>query len=199
MTRRIASLVSNIFSPFLSGLIIILLVSLEANTDPFETVKWVSLLVGLSLLPVLIYIIYLLRRKRLDGFSSSSRQQRAGIYVLMLILGSVSCLTLFWLKAPLMLVALAVAGLSGAIIFGLFNLWCKISLHTAFVAALVAVFFLSYGLEAAASLLLIPLVAWSRIVLEQHSVMQTIAGALMGAMVLLLTFLLLLKVLPNAG
>jgi membrane-associated phospholipid phosphatase len=100
----------------------------------------------------------------------------------------VSCIVLFALKAPLMLLSLPIAGFMGTVAFMCINFWWKISLHVAFITALVITLFILYESVSADSIVLIPLVAWSRIELGHHSLMQMIAGALLGTLILLVVF-----------
>ena len=190
MIKRIAHLTSGIFSPFLIGLILILLVSLEATASFNAAIKWSLLLFALSILPTFTFTVFLVRNNHLDGVFSSSCRQRIRIYALMFVLAGVCCITLFFLKAPLMLLVLAIAGLTGTVIFTLLNLWWKVSLHTAFITAMVTMLFIFYGFVSTALLPLIPLVAWSRIRLGQHSMAQTATGALLGALILSAVFYL---------
>ena len=101
---------------------------------------------------------------------------------------SVSCITLAYLRAPSILVAAFATGLSTALIFTLINLWWKISLHTALVAASATVLVMLYGWAAAATVALVPLTAWARIELEYHSLTQVATGALLAALIVVVMF-----------
>jgi len=70
------------------------------------------------------------------------------------------------------------------------NLLWKISLHTAFVAASVTVLTILYGSIGAVTAVLLPSIAWSRIELEHHSLAQVAAGALLAALIVVVTFYL---------
>lgn len=188
MPKRIANLTSSIFSPFLIGLVLIVLVSFEATTSVFGVIKWSLILIALTILPIFIFTVYLVRNYRLDDIAASVRKQRTKIYALAAILASTSCIILFALKAPLMLLSLSIAGLAGIVVFMCINLRWKISLHTAFITALMTILFILYGSISAAAIVLIPLVAWSRIELIHHSLMQTVTGALLGNLILLAVF-----------
>lgn len=184
MKKRIANLTSDIFNPFLVGFVVIVLVSVESATSLFSVLKWSLILIAISILPIYLFAIYLVRNGRLDSIFASVRGQRTRIYVLVVILGVVGYVILLYLKAPSMVQALVVAGASAAVIFVLINLWWKISLHTAFVAALVTVLVILYGLVAVVSVVLIPLVAWARIDAGHHSLAQVFIGALLAAVIL---------------
>jgi len=190
MIKRIANLTSIIFSPFLVGLALILLVSFESTASILDAIKWSLILIALSILPIYLVVVYLVRSNKLDGILISIRQQRSKIYVLAAILTGIGCIILFYLKAPLIMLALFVTGFFGTAIFMGINLWWKISLHTAFIAASVTLLVILYGFMAAVAIVLIPLVAWSRLELESHSPAQLVAGALLAISILPAVFYL---------
>ncbi len=190
MAKRIAHLTSNILSPFLVGLVLILLVSFETTASVFDAIKWSLTLTALTILPIFLFSVYLVRRNRLDSVFANVRKQRTKIYALAVVLTGVGCIILLSLKAPLILLALFIAGFAAIALFMCVNLWWKISLHTAFITAAVTVLLILYGFMAAASIVLIPLVAWARIELEHHSLAQAITGALLAASILVIVFYL---------
>jgi hypothetical protein len=134
------------------------------------------------------YTFYLVRHNRIEGILSSQRRQRTRIYALMVVLGGASYGIILMLETPPLLLALVVAGLTGAVTFMLINLRWKISLHTTFITVLAVVLFILYGPVSLISVLLIPLVAWARVEQKHHSLLQTLAGALMGILILVGVF-----------
>ena len=85
-------------------------------------------------------------------------------------------------------IAAFVVALSTILIFMVINLWWKISLHTALVAALATVMVILYGFMGAISLVLLPLIAWARLELNHHSLAQVTCGALLAALVVAVEF-----------
>jgi membrane-associated phospholipid phosphatase len=190
MRKRIANLTSNIFNPFLIGLVLIPLVSFEVTDSVFEAIKWSLILTALSILPIFLLTYYMVRRNRLDSVFASMRKQRTKIYAIAAILAGVNCIILLSLEAPLTLLALCVAGFSATAVFMCINLRWKVSLHTAVITAAVTVLFILYGFASTASIVLIPLVAWARIELEHHSPAQAITGTLLSPLILVAVFCL---------
>ena len=84
--------------------------------------------------------------------------------------------------------ATLVAALSATVVFMGINLIWKISLHTALAAGSVTVLTILYGSTGAISAMLLPPIAWSRIELECHSIAQTVAGALLAALIVAVVF-----------
>ena len=188
MRQRIASLTSHILNPFLLTLALILLLSFTSTPSTLDAIKWALISVALTILPVSLVIIYLVRNGSLDTIFTNVRSQRTKIYLTGGLCTIAGCIILSYLNAPSILVAGFTAGLSTALIFLLINLWWKISLHTALVAASATVLVMLYGWVAAATVALIPLTAWSRIELQYHSLAQAISGALLAALIAAVVF-----------
>ena len=186
--KRIANLTSNILNPFLVSLGTIFLLSFTSAPSTFDALKWALISITLSVLPVFLVIICLVRNGRLNAIFIDIREQRTKIYLLTGLCGIVGVVLLSHLRAPPMLVAGFIAGLSTALIFMFINLWWKISLHTALVAASATVLVMLYGWTATATVALVPLTAWARIELDYHSLAQTVTGALLAALIMVMVF-----------
>ena len=188
--KRAARLTSNIANPFSISLLMIILLSFTSTSSTFDAFKWILISIALSILPVFAIIVYLVHNHRLEGIFIRAREQRNKIYLLASACAVVSCVVLYFLGAPRVLVASFVTALSAIIIFMCINLWWKISVHTAFVTASVTILIVLYGsLGAVTAALLLP-IAWSRIELEHHSPAQVAAGALLAALIVVVVFYL---------
>jgi len=190
MRKRVATLTSNILNPFLVSLAVILLLSFESTSSTLDAIKWSLILIAVSILPVFSVVIYLVRKGRLDGVFTSARGQRTKLYWLAGACAGVGCVILVYCGAPPILVATFVAGLFAVVIFMGINLLWKISLHTAFVTALVTVLVVLYGWIAAVGVVLIPLMSWARMELKHHSLAQVATGALLAALIVVVVFYL---------
>ncbi|MCK4354282.1 MAG: phosphatase PAP2 family protein [Dehalococcoidia bacterium] len=188
MRKQVAKLTSNIINPFLTGAVLILLISLSAAGSALEAIKRALILIALNILPIFLFVVWLVRHNRLDGIFASVHKQRVRIYGMAIILVGVSCIILFFLKAPLILLAFFVASFSVSVIFMCINLRWKVSVHTASIAAAVAILFILYGSRAMAFIVLVPLVGWGRVELEYHSLSQVAAGALLAPLILVVEF-----------
>jgi membrane-associated phospholipid phosphatase len=80
------------------------------------------------------------------------------------------------------------AGLIAVVIFTMINLYWKISLHTAFMSGSSAILTIVYGIPGAITILLIVILGWSRIQLKLHTLSQVVVGAVLPAIVVLVTF-----------
>ncbi len=188
MRQKIANLTSNILNPFLLCLAVIILLSFASASSTLDAIKWALISIAMSILPVFLGIVYLIRNGKLDTFFTNVREQRTRIYLLGCLCAFVSCITLAYLGAPSILVAAFTTGLSTALIFMFINLWWKISLHTALVAASATLLVMLYGWSAAVTVALVPLTAWARIELEYHSLTQAATGALLATLIVVVLF-----------
>jgi membrane-associated phospholipid phosphatase len=188
MRETLAKLTTNILNPFLASFIVIILLAFRDTASATEAIKWASISVALSVLPILVVVIYLVRRKKLDGVFVNPRQQRTRIYLLASALGAIGYGLLWYLKAPELLAVTFATGLAAIVVFMAINLFWKISLHTAFMSGAVAVLIIVYGVAAAWTVLLLPPVAWARMELKQHSVVQVAAGAILAAAIVVGVF-----------
>ncbi|MBA7556577.1 hypothetical protein ES705_49291 [subsurface metagenome] len=188
--KRIANLTSNILNPFLVSLAVILLLSFESTSGTLDALKWSLILIAVSILPVFLFIIYLVRKQKLESPFINVRKQRTKIYLLAGIFAGVGCIIFPYLEAPPTLRATFVAGLSAVVVFMCVNLLWKISLHTAFITASVTVLVILYGWIAAVAVVLIPLMSWARIELKHHSLAQVATGALLAALIVVVVFYL---------
>jgi len=187
---RIANLTSHILNPFVVSLVVILLLAFESASSIADALKWALILIAVSILPVFSVMVYLARSGRLDSIFTNVRGQRTKVYALATVCAVVAGIIITCLGAPLVLRATFVAGLSAVVVFMCVNLWWKISLHIAFVAASVTVLVILYGPIGAISVVFLPLIAWARIESGHHSPAQVTGGAVLAAVITVVAFYL---------
>jgi len=175
-------------NPFLVSFAVIILLAFESTATTPDALKWSSISVALSVLPVFAIVVCLVQNKKLDSIFVNPRRQRTRVYLLASAFAVIGCIVLYLLEAPILLMATFIAGLAAIVVFMGVNLSWKISLHTAFVAASVTVLIIVYDAIGAVSVVLLPPVAWSRIKLEHHSPAQVATGALLAALIVALVF-----------
>lgn len=181
MKKRIARLISNIVNPFLLSAVVLFLLAFRDTASTSEALKWVGISLGIGVVPMFIIVVGLVRLKKMDGLFENSNYQRRIVYLLACILGAAGCGLMWGLHAPELLAVTFTAGLIELVVFMGINYYWKISLHTAFAAATVTVVCLVYNVIALWTLIVLPLVAWSRLELKQHTLSQVIIAALLAA------------------
>jgi hypothetical protein len=188
LRTRLANLISNGLSPLVISLLIIAILSFHTAESLADGFKWLFLVAGLVVLPVLAISLYLVKTGRMDSLFSNRRHQRHRIYVIGLFFDVVCIWMLTALNAPVIIIAGLVGGLASVVSFAFINLWWKISVHSSAAAAFVSVLFVLYGWWAVFALPLLPLMWWARVNLAQHTLSQVIAGSLLSTIIVLITF-----------
>ena len=186
--QQIARIAAHILNPYLLSFIIIILLAIESTTSNDEAIKWSLISLALSVFPVLTVVLYLVRRRKLEGIFINTRQQRSRIYLLAIACAVAGYIVLIIFKAPELLRAAFLSGLIAVALFMVINLFWKISLHTAFITASVAVLIIVYEKTAAWTVIFIPLIAWARLEMRLHTPAQVFAGALLSAAIVTIVF-----------
>jgi len=186
--QQIARIAANILNPYLLSFIIIILLAMESTSSTDEAIKWSLISLALSVFPVLAVVLYLVRRRKIDGIFINPRRQRSRIYLLAIFCAVIGYVVLILCDAPELLRAAFVSGLIAVVVFMIINLFWKISLHTAFITASVTVLIIVYGKTAAWTVIFIPLIAWARLEMRLHTQAQVFAGALLSAVIVTTIF-----------
>ncbi|MBN1922106.1 MAG: hypothetical protein JW892_12730 [Anaerolineae bacterium] len=180
--------ISNVGSPpmmALAGLIV------TATLLPSEGIwRWIAIYTVFAIAIPMGYLGYLLRRGHISDMDVTRREQRTR--PLIITLGGLLVAEILFIlgEAPLPFRILAGASLvQGALVF-LITLQWKISMHTSTAAGMTVLILSIAGLAAAPVAITVPLIAWSRVKLRRHTLMQTLAGICLGVGVFLIVILL---------
>jgi hypothetical protein len=180
---RAARWLSLVFQPFLTGLYLLVAVSILASPEPLAGLLWAA---GLACLAVGLPALDLARRlgrRQVTDFQLALREQRLRP-LLVALAGAAAALLVVLLFGgpPALAVTLVIALLCGGVLTGVTTIW-KISFHAATLATGVLLLFWYGGYAALVPLALLPVVAWSRVKLGCHSPVQVVAGSVTGALV----------------
>lgn len=176
---RLARLLSHIGSPpvLIMGMMALATSAAGDNMWPDTAVYLTFILI----LPI-AYIVYLVLQGKATNFDVSVRRQRV-IPMFVSLGGSAAGLLYFGLvSAPNLLIILAAANLLITFVIAITTIFWKISVHSATSAAGAVLVWALLGTPI--FFLALPLIIWSRVRLRRHTLPQTIAGALLGSLVL---------------
>lgn len=178
----VAYWVSQIGSPPLTGAAAVLLVSYALATT--VAWRWAGFYLLATILLPCLYIIWLVRNGHVSDFHLPIREERIRPLIFSLATAMMAWGVLHQAAAPAPLRMLA--GVNGvqAIIFFLITLRWKISLHTATAAVMAQLALAFLGSVALPLTMSVPLIAWSRVHLQRHTIAQTIGGACLGVAIL---------------
>lgn len=120
-----------------------------------------------------------------NNIDVSNRRQRVILYPFVIGVVLIFALFIYLQNGPVNLITGAILFVAAMIVMDIINRRIKASVHVASVSAIITGIVYLYGGMYVLLFLLIPLVAWARIVKKRHTLQETIVGAACG---ILLTF-----------
>jgi membrane-associated phospholipid phosphatase len=139
---------------------------------------WTGLYVLLTVVTPVLYLTWLKHRGLITDLDVQLREQRMRPMLFTLACGVLAWLVLLIGAAPVQMTLLAgLLWLQMIVILSITLRW-KISVHCATAAGAATVACVSLGTPL--PLLVVPVIAWSRVRLRRHTLAQTVAGSLLG-------------------
>lgn len=185
--NSIARFISFIFNPVLVILFVPFLLLYKSTGDIYSALGWTSY-TAFFVLAMIMFIIYSVKKKVFTDMDVSKREQRPLLFFVSIICASVYLAGLFLLHAPQLLFVITFGIIVGIIVASIVNTQIKASIHVATISALIFTLAMGYDGIYRLLLLLIPLVAWSRITIKRHTLLETIAGGVLGILLSLLIY-----------
>ncbi|MGQ0793863.1 MAG: hypothetical protein ACT4NX_07210 [Deltaproteobacteria bacterium] len=176
--ERAAEIISALSSPPILAVAGIIVGAETINQDYARI--WTAAFITLSIIPPILYVLWLVRRGGASNFHLDVRSHRTR--PLLAILGNSALVWMIFLiaGAPELLLAIAAAGFAAVgLILAVTMIW-KISGHAASAGGITATVCVLFGQDALFAAGIVPVVAWSRIQLGKHTLAQTLAGAALG-------------------
>lgn len=180
---QLAYWVSQIVSPPVLGLGAAILIAATLST--VSAWLWALFYMLLAVLVPVLYVVWLVRCGKLTDLHMPLREERIRPLICTLLVAFAAWGLLWAAAAPRPLQWLAGVNSIQMVLFFAITLRWKISLHCAAAANLAVLSWTLLGGAAAPLVMTVPLVAWSRVHLQRHTLAQTTAGALLGTTILL--------------
>ena len=182
MTRlRAARLLTDIVDPKNVITVLCLLIGWKYG---WRGVGWGALAIVFCAVIPIAFIVITGEEKTFADRHVPERARRFKVVIPVIVLSVLSCLTLMVVGgAPAPILSMVGAMLATLAVLWPITKYTKISFHTAVLTGALAMLGLLYGPWWILSAALVPLVAWSRAQLNDHTPGQTIAGAVLGALV----------------
>jgi len=191
MTKSIivmfARLLSTLFNPLILLLPVPYVVILHATHNVSLTWQW-TFVTWLCMLAIGIFILYKVKEGKFTNLDVSKRQQRPILFGFIGLVAFIYIILLIVLHGPRVMVAITFGMLFGLILLDLINTKIKASIHVASVSGILLSFVILNGIAYAPLLLLIPFVAWSRVILHRHTIAETVIGACFGIFLTLIIY-----------
>lgn len=171
----IATLISRLFEPFVMFSVVTFIAALRSGLTGASMQLFLTMLIVMIGLPIAL-LTWAIRTKRVDNWDVTRREQRIVPMIIFLIL---TCIYLFTVSrfGNSQLAQLFVLYFVWLVGFFLITTQWKISGHTSANALTLGLIILWFGWSWWPLLLIVPLVAWARVVRKDHTVAQVIVGA----------------------
>ncbi|HEY4309653.1 MAG TPA: hypothetical protein VGN12_09410 [Pirellulales bacterium] len=174
----IARIISDVFNPAVLGIPFLILGVMATGMSGAYRFALLYFLIAVP--PPLGYVLWLVTTNRVSDVHLSERHQRTVPFVVSLCAALCGLILLHALHAPTILfVALLAVFVETFLLFAITLSW-KISIHTAAMAGLITFATFVLGSAALRYAPLVPLIAWARVYLRRHTLMQTVAGVIIG-------------------
>ena len=181
---KIARWISIIGHPFVT---ILFLIAVETfrRTNPQQS--WLAIVATaiVVVLPLFWFMRRQVRRGRWKDVDASERSERPALYAAAIIATAILAIWFLAMPGTRTLARGAIGVLLLLIIGRACNAFLKTSLHVAFATfAAVNLFYVDLNLGIAAAIF-VPLLAWARLVMTRHTIVEIIAGLCLGAAIAL--------------
>lgn len=190
MINLAAQLISIIFHPAVLSVITPALLIIFIPRDVPYSLYWIFYPLFFVIV-VSLFTLYGIKKKLFSDFDVTKRKERGPFYAFVIILTVIYVSILLLLNGPKSLVILGIGVLIGAIILEIINRKLKASVHVAAVAAFMCTLALLFGGLFLLLPILIPIVAWSRIHMNRHTLSEAVIGGIIGTSITLILFLVI--------
>lgn len=187
--KKLAAIVSFVFNPFILSYLVPFLIVYRYTGSGMYALKW-FLFSSVFIFGGLSYLVYGRLRGYFSDFDLSKREERPKFYRLLFFLALLYLVLSLFFKGITFPISIFAFGIALAVIaYSITNNYIKASGHVGVACAFVTVIGFLYGMQfVLATLWLVPLLAWSRVVLKRHTTGEIIVGGFLGIIITMLTF-----------
>ncbi len=190
---KLAALISAIVNP----VFVVIFVACEFvffNLNSWaDTFRWMGITLGITAVLPIGYIAYLVKTGYLADIYMPDREKRLKPMVVIFSWLVVSLFILRLLHAPPVMLLLVDVIIGQLVLLGLITTRWKISFHSATIMSATAVMAVIHSESVLILSALVPVVGWARIRLKRHTLMQVVAGAIVGGVISAIAFLFLMQ------
>lgn len=189
--RYLAYLISLIGNPLVFLFLVPYLIVFKQTGSTFAAVRW-QLFTTFFLLATILFFLVGKHRGFFSDSDISKREERPRFYLFIFVLSILYFGTALFFKGIFFPISIVAFGICVAIVaFAIVNYRLKASGHVAVASAFILTVSSLYGIQILLwTLWIVPLVAWSRIVLKRHTLREVIVGGLLGTAITLSVLLL---------
>lgn len=175
-----AEIISWLFFPPLVATVFFAFLIFWYSQDLSQGLQW---LVFVSPFLIFIPLVFFALSYKLHWISDvdlTKRSERPAFLIVFTISLAIASLIMYLLRAPEKFVIYIFSGLIMVVLASIITFYWKISFHTMVTTSVVSAIVIIGGLRFWPFFLLLPIIAWARIVLKKHSTYQVIGGSLLS-------------------
>lgn len=185
-----AEFISYLFHPVILFLLMPFLVVYWQTGNGISALKWQIFSSAFIFLAVIIIFMEIMRGDFSD-FDISKKNERLKFYIIILMIGVLYLLSAYYFKGIYFSLSIISMGIAfGIIVFAFINRFIKASVHVCVATAFVITNSILFGNTVLLlTLWIVPLLAWTRLTLKQHTIQEVLAGGFLGIVITIMTFL----------
>lgn len=181
--ESIAQWVTSIISPQNVGVFLSCIMTLQYSSDPAQSIMWLLFIILFMTVPPLSYVYWLVHTGYLEDIYMPNRSKRLRPLSVTMAWLILSFMVMRFLGAPSIVESVTLITIMLVTVLSAVTLFWKISFHSAAISAASVCLIAMNGLTAVPSLLLIPVVGWSRVRLNRHTPGQVVMGCVAGIVI----------------
>lgn len=181
-------ILSNIFHPVVLSIATFIIIGCYSGPTLLEGLGWALLCILLQILPGTFFFIWRLKKGNYSDEDVSQRHQRNELYLFTIICGGLSILVIWLLGMPTLFMAAQISAFALSLSSWIINMFWKISVHAATNASCATVALLLAPMLGVVLWICTLLVGWARIRTRNHTPSQVLAGMLLAALCIVVTF-----------
>lgn len=183
-----AKIISFFLSPVFALFPMLYILISKSSQDHSYILKW-TIFSYAFVLAVALFIIIGVMLGVFTNFDVSKREQRPLLFSFSAFAAFCYLASLLILNGPKILFIAFFAIVLGLTAIIIINRWIKASVHLATATALLLFVAIVYRGYSFLFLSLIPLLAWSRVKMKEHTPMETVIGTILGIVITLIAYL----------
>lgn len=188
--QKTAQTISFVFHPSFIAILATFLIVFKNSQSVLISLEWATI-AALFACAVFVFEYYGVKKGYFSNFDVPRRKQRAPLFTFIIVSLLFFIFTLIVLRGPMQLVIGASCLTVSILIVSIVNLRIKASVHVAGITA----FFLSmgiiYGGFVYLGIILIPILAWSRVKIHRHTIPEVLVGGGLGIFLTLFSYLVI--------
>lgn len=176
-----AEIISWLFFPPLVATVFFVFLIFWYSQDLTQGLQWLIYVAPFLIFIPLIFFALSYKLHWISDVDLTKRSERPAFLIVFTVSLAVASMIMYLLHAPEKFVIYIFSGLIMVILASIITFYWKISFHTMVITSVISAIVIIGGLRFWPFFLLIPIIAWARIVLKKHSLYQAIGGSLLSA------------------